>query len=209
MEIGESMENDGPTDNRKKILQFLNGEIDALTGILRVYAFRAGLAGGEDTVNELLNGTVVEALAHAQRYDATRPPRAWLLGIAANLVRRRQAETARLNQREPLAGDLVEAQATVLGEDELFEQLAHYAGHSTQKDIHAEFEKRDSLAGALGLLSGDERRVIRLFAEHHLDGDALAAALRVKPGAARVRLHRALSHLRRVWFFSEEKDSHD
>ena len=81
---------------------------NSLTGILRVYALRAGLAGDEDTTGELLNSVVVEALAHAQRYDPARPPRAWLLGIAANLVHRRQVEMARLNQREPLASDLVD-----------------------------------------------------------------------------------------------------
>ena len=81
---------DSLAENRQRLIHFLDAEMESLTGILRVYVQRAGLAGGEDTTSELLNSVVVEALTHAQRYDPTRPPRAWLLGIAANLVRRRQ-----------------------------------------------------------------------------------------------------------------------
>jgi RNA polymerase sigma factor (sigma-70 family) len=201
---------DSLVENRKKLIQFLNAEVDALTGILRVYVLRAGLAGGDDTTSELLNSVVVEALANAQRYDPARPPRAWLLGIAANLVRRRQAEMARLNQREPLASDLVGGRQAYLGEDELFELLAaHSVDTAGQQDIHGKIEESDGLATALTLLSVDERRVIHLFARCNLDGDALAAVLHVTPGTARVRLHRVLAHLRRVWFFTEEKNIHD
>jgi RNA polymerase sigma factor (sigma-70 family) len=197
---------DSLAENRQRLIQFLDAEIDALTGILRVYVLRAGLAGDEDATSELLNSVVVEALTHAQRYDPTRPPRAWLLGIAANLVRRRQAESARLNQREPLANDLVDGRETSLGEDELFELLATHSTAGAGADIRGETEELDCLSTALALLSVDERRVIRLFSGCSLNGDALAAALHVTPGTARVRLHRALTHLRRVWHFTEEKN---
>ncbi len=200
---------DSLAENRKRLIQFLDVEIDSLTGILRVYAMRAGLAGDEDTIGELLNSVVVEALAHAQRYDPARPPRAWLLGIAANLVRRRQVEMARLNRREPLASDLLDGQPANLGEDELFERLATYADEISRQEIHTAIEDRDSLTTALMLLSVDERRIVRLFAQCYLDGDAMAASLHVTPGAARVRLHRVLAHLRRVWPFTEENNVHD
>ena len=200
---------DSLAENRQRLIQFLDGEIDSLTGILRVYMLRAGLAGDEDSTSELLNSVVVEALTHAQRFDTSRPPRAWLLGIAANLVRRRQAESARLNRREPLAGDLADDCQAALGEDELFDRLAAHAPDAAGQDIRGEVEQRDSLASSLALLSLDEQRIIRLFSRCYLNGDALAAALHVSPGAGRVRLHRALTHLRRVWQFSEEKKNHD
>jgi len=203
------MSADSPHENRKELFQFLNAEMDSLTGILRVYALRAGLPGDEDTTGELLNSVAVEALAHSERYDPTRPPRAWLLGIAANLVRRRQAEMVRLNQREPLAGDLVNGEQTSLGEDELFELLANHSKATPSQDIHSEIEARDRLTTALMALSVDERRIVRLFAGSNLDGDAMAAALHVTPGAARVRLHRVLAHLRRVLLFTEEKNAND
>ena len=203
------MEVDSLAENRKSLLHFLDAEVDSLTAILRVYLLRAGLAGDENSLGELLNSVVVEALAHAQRYDPSRPPRAWLLGIGANLVRRRQVELARLNRREPLAGDLAEEGPAGLGEDELFERLAAYAADTTAQDLPGKIEDQDGLASALKLLSADERKVIDLFAIANLDGDALAAALHVKPGAARVRLHRALAHLRRVASFTGEKTTHD
>ena len=194
-------------ENRQRLLQFLDAEMESLHGILQVYVQRAGLAGSEDAASELLNSVVVEALSHAQRYDPARPPRAWLLGIAANLVHRRQAEAARLNLREPLAGDLLEErqESPGLDGDELFELLAAHAAEPGGAGFGEDFEARDGLFGALKLLSVDERRVVQLFAQGNLDGDALAAVLHVTPGAARVRLHRALGHLRRVWFFTEEK----
>jgi RNA polymerase sigma factor (sigma-70 family) len=209
LKIGGRMVVDSLAENRKRLIQFLNAEIDSLAGILRVYLVRAGLAGDEDTAGELLNSVVVEALAHAQRYDPARPPRPWLLGIAANLVRRRQVEMARLNQREPLAGDLMDGQQTDLGEDELFDLLASHSVDKKGKDLHGEIEDRDSLTAALMLVTVDERRIIRMFAQSNLDGDAMAAALHVTPGAARVRLHRALAHLRRVWLLSEENNAHE
>ncbi len=204
------MDVDSLAENRKSLLHFLDAEVDSLTAILRVYLRRAGLPGDEDSLGELLNSVVVEALAHAQRFDPARPPRPWLLGIGANLVRRKQAELGRLNQREPLAGDLAGSGPAELDEDQLFERLEATAlAAANRPDLQSEIEQRDGLAAALNLLSSGERKVIELFVERGLNGDALAAALRLKPGAARVRLHRALAHLRRVWRFTEEKTSHD
>ncbi len=190
-------------ENRKSLLLFLNTEMDALNGILQMYVQRAGLAGNEDTTAELLNSMVVEALAHADRFDPARPPRAWLLGIAANLIRRRQVEQVHLNQREPLAGDLVEPEQACLDESELFDHLAAFSS----PEFTGEIENREHLIHALALLSAGEQKVVKLFAQNNLNGDALAANLHMTPGAARVRLHRALAHLRRVWFFTEEKNT--
>jgi DNA-directed RNA polymerase specialized sigma24 family protein len=40
---------------------------------------------------------------------------------------------------------------------------------------------------------------LRLAVLHDLTGEALAQELGIKPGAARVRLHRALNRLREAW----------
>jgi DNA-directed RNA polymerase specialized sigma24 family protein len=199
---------EGLAGNGPRLIQFLDAEVDALMGILRVYLLRAGLAGDDNATSELLNSVVVEALSHAQRYDPARPPRAWLLGIGANLVRRRQAEAIRLNQREALVSDLADGKQVNLGEEELFDILAAHASGSGG-DVQGEFEQQDSLTTALKLLTAEERRVVQLFCRCDLNGDTLAGALHVTPGAARVRLHRALAHLRRVWQFTEEKKGHD
>src|SRR5512142_727284 len=105
--------------NRNRLRQFLETESAELSRTLRVYAWRAGLPADENAVGDLLDQTVVEALNHAERYDPTRPPRAWLLGIAANLVRREQSAVARLNAREPLAADLSQ-ENRLLSEEDIF-----------------------------------------------------------------------------------------
>ena len=93
------------TANQDLLRQFIAGESEALLGTLRYYVVRAGLANGRDAASaagELLNEVVVEALEHADRFKPSGQPMAWLLGIAANLIRRKQAERSARNRREPL-----------------------------------------------------------------------------------------------------------
>lgn len=51
------------------------------------------------------------------------------------------------------------------------------------------------LAGALARLGGDDRELLRLVAWEGLDNAQLAAALGLRPGTVRVRLHRARTRL--------------
>jgi DNA-directed RNA polymerase specialized sigma24 family protein len=95
--------------NQAHIRQFIAGENAALLRTLRMYVAKAGLASGEAArraAEDLLNEVVVEALEHAERFNPALAPMAWLLGIAANLIRRWQADLARRSRREPLARDL-------------------------------------------------------------------------------------------------------
>ncbi len=203
------------TMNRNRLRQFLETESTDLARTLRVYAWRAGLPADENAVGDLLDQTVVEALHHAERYDPTRSPRAWLLGIAANLVRREQAALARLHGREPLAADL-SPENRLLSEEEIFERLALLypsgspspgseteAGgdasdhHPTDDDPIDDAELRQQVQAAVSQLSPGDQLVLHLFSEGGLNGEALGQALGINAGAARVRLHRALNRLRR------------
>ena len=211
---------DSMTVNRARLRKFLEEENESLFATLKMYAWRAGLPVPEDAAYELLDNLTVEALEHAVRFDPQRPPRAWLLGIAANLIRRKQAEYARLNRREPLVGDLDNggwnrdgqnpgAQSSdsdgSLSEDELFDRLAEEsaaAGGPLRARTHLverEIESRQEMEAALNMLSPSDRQVVHLFAQGGMDGEELAQTLNLKPGAARVRLHRALARLRQVW----------
>ncbi len=204
--------------NRNRLRQFLEAESAELARTLRVYAWRAGLPADENAVGDLLGQTVVEALNHAERYDPARPPRAWLLGIAANLVRREQAAAARLNAREPLAADLA-PENRLLSEEEIFERLAllapgegslagaaGLAGGGTRDGEDAAGEAgaagdedktlRQRLQAAISQLAPADQLVLHLFSEGGLSGERLGRALGISPGAARVRLHRALNRLR-------------
>lgn len=175
---------------KRKLRAFIESESSALIGTLRVYLARAGLGVGDldAAAHDLLNDVVVEALAHEDRFVTTGEPRAWLLGIAANLIRRRQAERAKRELREPLIRDLVTLDES---DDELFDRLCALADDPYEHD--------DEIAALLPALAPEDQRVIRLAILADMDGESLARELGITPGAARVRLHRALLRLRAVY----------
>jgi RNA polymerase sigma-70 factor (ECF subfamily) len=190
------------TDNRALLRRFIETETEPLLGTLRLYVMRAGLAGGQGATLaavELLSEVTVEALEHADRFRPSGQPMAWLLGIAANLIKRKQVERAKRNRREPLVRDLVPRGQEALSEDEVFDRLAELSFADPAQDLAANQE----VEAILIHVSEGDRRVLRLAVLHDLNGKDLAQALGVTPGAARVRLHRALNRLRAAWLASE------
>lgn len=189
------------TAGTTRLRQFIEYEAESLVGILRYYLFRAGTAGDglDNAASELLNEVVIEALQHETRFEPSGQPRAWLLGIAANLIKRRQVENARRNQREPLVRDLYPAFEGDLSDGELFDRIAHLTG-MTEDELDADAH----VAALLRPLSPDDQHIVRLAILYGLDGDALANELGVNPGTARVRLHRALNRLRTAYFADKE-----
>jgi RNA polymerase sigma factor (sigma-70 family) len=186
------------TDNGTRLRQFLEAETEALLGTLRLYVLRAGLAadrGAALAAVELLNEVAVEALAHADRFRPAGQPRAWLLGIAANLIKRKQAARADRARREPLAHDLIPGSHQTMAEDEVFDRLAILAGGDPTRELAASQE----VEAIVAYVSESDRQVVRLAVLHELNGQELARALGTTPGAARVRLHRALNRLRAAW----------
>jgi RNA polymerase sigma factor (sigma-70 family) len=117
------------------------------------------------------------------------------LGIAANLIKRKQAGCATRNRREPLVRDLCSPAQAAVSEDELFDRLAAL----DVSDLAQDLEANEEVSAILAHVSEDDQRVLRLAVLHDLNGDELAQALGVTPGAARVRLHRALNRLREAW----------
>jgi len=189
---------DRHTANQDLLRQFIAGESETLLGTLRYYLVRAGLADGRDATPlaiELLDEVVVQALEHAERFRPSGQPMAWLLGIAANLIRRRQAERATRDRREPLVRDLCSSTQDALSEDELFDRVASLAAG----EPIADWEANEAASAILAHVSADDRRVLQLAVLHEMSGEALGQELGIKPGAARVRLHRALNRLRRAW----------
>lgn len=194
---------DASIANRTRLRQFIETETETLLGTLRYYVVRAGLVedqGPTLAAVELLNEVVVEALEHADRFRASGQPMAWLLGIAANLIKRKQAERITRDRREPLVRDLYSGLEEALGEDELFDRLATLAVPGPAQDLEADEE----VSAILTHVSQDDQYVLRLAVLHGLNGEALAQTLDVTPGAARVRLHRALNRLRAAWPVPEQ-----
>ena len=189
---------------KTRLRQFIEYESSTLLGTLRYYLYRAGLSGRdlplEAAAHDLLNDVVAEALEHEERFRTAAQPRAWLLGIAANLVKRRQHDIARRDQREPLLCDLHPEVEGQMSDDELFDWIVEVA---TTPDA---FEQREDVHLLLAALPQDDERVLRLAIMNGLDGAALARTLGVSPGAARVRLHRALGRLRVI--YAEQESDH-
>jgi RNA polymerase sigma factor (sigma-70 family) len=186
------------TANQDLLRQFIAGASEALLCTLRYYVVRAGLANGRDAASaadELLNEVVVEALEHADRFKPSGQPMAWLLGIAANLIRRKQAERSARNRREPLVRDLVPHAPDALSEDELFDRVSSFAVGKPIED----WEANEAVSAILAHVPESDQLVLWLAIVHGLNGEALAQELGIKPGAARVRLHRALNRLRAAW----------
>lgn len=173
------------------------GNAEALLGIIRSYVHKAGLASGQEAREialELFQEMVVEALAHEERFDTTRPSQAWLLGIAAKLVMRRRDATCKRAQREPLIGECIPNQQE-LDDNQIFDMVVSAITPGPEQAVIA----KDQVTLMLRLVSAEDRQVIELAVVYGLDGNTIAQQLNVKPNAARVRLHRALDRLRIAW----------
>jgi len=199
---------DTTTENRALLRRFIEAEIETLLGTLRVYILRAGLAdrqGAALAAVELLSDVTLEALEHADRFRSSGQPMAWLLGIAANLIKRRQARRATDSRREPLVRDLYTREQAALSEEELFARLAAASAPGPAQTV----EMRDQVSEMLSHVSESDRQVLRLAILHDLNGKELASELDITPGAARVRLHRALNRLREAWLTQELQEGED
>ena len=181
---------------RRRVEALIDSERGQLLKTLRFYALRAGLASSRDVdaiAQELLNEMVFEAYRSAHRLKPDMNPHPWLLGIALNLIKRKQVEIAKRERREPLVRDLLPDSHFALSDDDLFDQLPQLV--DTALD---EIEVKDEIADMLTCVSESDSYVLKLAVAHDMNGEAIAQALQISPGAARVRLHRALNRLRRA-----------
>jgi len=185
------------SDNTK-IIECITDNVASLLGILRSYVKRMGLASSEEVpaaAVEVLQEVVLEALDHADRFNQTGQPMAWLLGIAINVIKRKKAELAKRSQRELSMSDLSLKQEEHLSESELFDQLMANSSAGPEQEIAAN-EQAELL---LSLVSPEDQHVLMLAFLQGFEREALAQKLGISPGATRVRLHRALKRLRLAW----------
>jgi RNA polymerase sigma-70 factor, ECF subfamily len=146
-----------------------------------------------EIASEVLHEAVHEALKHADRFDPTRSATAWVRGIAARLLLTRRRAEARIWRCIP---------AAVLGE----QAWAAALGQLVTEPADAAVAGRLDLEQALARISPEERRAIEFRYYQGLDGEELATALGVStPGAARVRVCRALQVLRTHFSPAEEE----
>ncbi len=183
---------------KRQLLEFLTHNTGPLLGTLRSYVQRMGLAQGEavpSTALEILQETVIEALDHIARFDPSRQPMAWLLGIAMNIIKRKKVERAKYYQHEISISQLTRSQGEPLSESEYFELVAPLAFTGPEQDIEA----NEQATHILALVSLEDRHILRLAYICEFEREELAQQLGITSGAARVRLHRALTRLRSAW----------
>jgi RNA polymerase sigma factor (sigma-70 family) len=126
---------------------------------------------GGTVTEDLVAQTFLIAFERRGRYDPTRPDaRAWLFGIATNLLSRHHRDEARL-----------------------FRALARASADPPPAQCHADGVASRVDAGALS------RRLAALLADvpaRERDADEISRALGIPPGTVRSRLHRARKRLR-------------
>jgi len=184
--------------NNTVIVEYIAGNAASLLGIIRSYVMRMGLASGEDAATvalEVLQQVVLEALDHAERFDSTGQPMAWLLGIAINIIKRNKAERIKSSQRELSMSDLSLMQEEDLSESELFDQLVAHSDAGLDQEIAA----NEQAGLLLSLVSPEDQHILMLAFLEGYEREELAQKLGITPGATRVRLHRALKRLRLAW----------
>lgn len=188
------------TSNYDILCQAIEQHWKELLPSIRVQIRKLNLATDHDAVEdlaqEILNGSIVQALKNHDKYNPDRPAFPWLRKIAFNqalmLRRRRNLE----NQHVTLVADETKKLTEQTGsekmsEDEMFGLL--YQTSTT------DFDSQLALDDLLSLVKDGDREVLDLAFVHGLRGKALAAKLGISEGAAWVRLSRAVIRLREAY----------
>jgi RNA polymerase sigma-70 factor (ECF subfamily) len=176
-----------PTSDPDILRQLAGGEIGALGELYDRYRepvrrFVARATSDADDVDDLVHATFLAAAKSAGRYDGRPSCRPWLIGIAAQLLRRRRQSFGRF-----LA--VVSALRGV---------------RPTAADPSAALQARSDVERALVGIS-EAKRITLLMAEvEGLSCAEIAAALGIPIGTVWTRLHAARRELRRVLEEAEE-----
>lgn len=147
-------------------------------GVHRYLARRVG-----QVADDLLAETFLEALGSRERFDPGREPRAWLYGIATNLLHRHYRQEQR--RFEATARDAATRELSP----------PDNPGEVSVGQVDAQ-RRVSRLAAAIHGLSPADRDVLLLTAWAGLDSGEVAAALGIPTGTVRSRLHRIRRDLR-------------
>jgi len=148
-----------------------------------VWAYVARLAGA-DVADEVAGEVFARALARRARFDPQRGPvRAWLYGIATNVLRARHRSERRARAAFARAAGLQAASSDPAG---LTDDAAELAWVSRR------------VRAAMAELDRDHREVLVLFAWEQCSYAEIAAALDIPVGTVRSRLARARAQVKRA-----------
>jgi len=161
------------------------GDHDAYELLMREHqhvAFRVAYAivGGAADAEDVTQDAFVKAYNALPRFRTGAPFRPWLHRIVANEARNRRRT---LGRRASLAGRAADEAASA------------DPARSPEADL-VDSERRDELFAAVGRLKDDERVAVVARYFLGLTDEETAAALGVRKGAVKMRVFRALEHLR-------------
>ncbi|TMR09869.1 RNA polymerase sigma factor [Nonomuraea turkmeniaca] len=131
---------------------------------------------GDSLADDVVAETFLAAFRRLGRYDtAHRDARPWLYGIAANLIGKHRRAEVRAYRALARSG---------------VDPVAESYAERVESRVSARAAHRD-LAGALAVLSPEDREVLLLIAWADLSYEGVARALGIPVGTVRSRLHRA------------------
>jgi RNA polymerase sigma factor (sigma-70 family) len=175
---------EGPTD-AELIERIASGELGALGALydryhddVRRFAARATSGGGD--VDDVVHDTFLTLARASARYDGRPNARPFLLGVAAQLLRRRRRSLARLSRA--------------------LRDFAFSPGpqHATPEQEAGHSQERARFEAALAKMSDEKRLVFVLFEREGLSGDEIARALEIPVNTVWTRLHHARAALRKA-----------
>lgn len=150
-----------------------------------IRGFVARRASDPQHAADLTADVFISAIERSGSYDPRRGPLiAWLLGVARHVV----ADDGRRRARQLRVASRVQGRALLDADSTA----------TIAERIDAERDAARALA-AMADLPGDERAILELVAVDGLSVTDAASALGVKPGTARVRLHRARRRIAEHW----------
>jgi RNA polymerase sigma-70 factor (ECF subfamily) len=135
---------------------------------------------GPDGADEVSAATFAAAYASWDRFDARRPVRPWLYGIATNLLRRHHRDEERKLRAYARTG---EDPVSSTDDDEAVHRL----------DANAQ---QRALAAALADLRPEDREILLLRAWAELSDDEISVTLSIPVGTVKSRLHRTRNRVR-------------
>jgi RNA polymerase sigma factor (sigma-70 family) len=167
-------------------------------GLYRFFRRTAGRApAGGDDPSDLVQEVFLRVMRYAYAFRPEGSFRGWLYRIARNAA----ADARRAAARR-----------VALVDDAATDRDAQDSGTGPDLERVERVESVERLSAALGRLSDADREVLLLARFEGLSGAELAESLECSPGAARVRLHRALARLRALYLEHEignqEENSH-
>jgi RNA polymerase sigma factor (sigma-70 family) len=199
---------DGPAEQsqaRASLQRFLQENATSLQRTLCGYVVKMGLATGENVelvAAEVFQDAVLETLAHAERFNPKMQARPWFLAIAANILKRHRNDFLNRYRFEVLTSNLTR-QAARGGEEHVLDQLMGIDSSSAGPE--QVLVAREGMRELLALVAPEDAQLLQMALIQDWDASALGQFMGITPGAARVRVHRALNRLRAAWRQSQQR----